>query len=162
MAASPALFVRVTTTDDDPIVEELFTHLTKPLELHRGGESYLAFSTLRKAIYERSSDNSDVILLCFSGAEAIALASCRLDEAFGTRYCSLEMLLPDPPEVLAGVVEILVHAAENFARSHGATAVDIASLPGDQKTKSALEERGFKARLLVMHRSIEGPSSSVR
>jgi hypothetical protein len=159
LASSPALLVRVATTDDGPIIAKLFTRLTKPLELHRGGQSYLAFSALRQAIHESSTEQLSAILLCFKGTEAIALASCRIDEAFGVRYCSLELLLPDPPEVLTGIVELLILTAEDFARLHGATALDIASLPGDQKTKSALEERGFKARLLVMHRSLEGPSS---
>jgi hypothetical protein len=48
----------------------------------------------------------------------------------------------------------MVGSLVDWFAAHGCTDVDAVALPGDRSSKQLLESSGFKARLLVLHRSL--------
>jgi GNAT superfamily N-acetyltransferase len=55
-----------------------------------------------------------------------------------------------------GVGELLMDAALAWCRAQGCAGVDATALPGNRETKNFFEESGFTARLLIMHRRLDG------
>jgi GNAT superfamily N-acetyltransferase len=55
-----------------------------------------------------------------------------------------------------GVGEALMGEMLSWFTSRGCTGVDALALPGARATKNFFEESGFTARLLVMHRRLDG------
>lgn len=53
-----------------------------------------------------------------------------------------------------GVGEAMMDAMIQWFTSLGCTGVDASALPGSRQAKGFLETAGFKARLIVMHRSL--------
>jgi len=53
-----------------------------------------------------------------------------------------------------GVGESLIGGLLGWFGEQGCTGVDALALPGDRSTKQLLENAGFKARLLVLHRRL--------
>ncbi len=53
-----------------------------------------------------------------------------------------------------GVGESLIGSLLGWFGEQGCTGVDALALPGDRSTKQLLENAGFKARLLVLHRRL--------
>jgi hypothetical protein len=53
-----------------------------------------------------------------------------------------------------GVGESLIGSLLGWFGERGCTGVDALALPGDRSTKQLLENAGFKARLLVLHRRL--------
>ena len=68
--------------------------------------------------------------------------------------CELDLFVPSDGERAKEAIEAFIEHAEKFASKAGESSLDVKSLPGDQLTKSALEERGYKARLLIMNRKL--------
>jgi GNAT superfamily N-acetyltransferase len=54
-----------------------------------------------------------------------------------------------------GLGRLLLDTALVWFRAEGCTGVDGSALPGDRDAKQFFESAGFKARLLVMHLSLE-------
>ncbi len=75
-----------------------------------------------------------------------------LDDGPGDRVAVLRVLYVEPGMRDVGVGEAILDEVLRLARDRGATALDVLTLPGDGATKSFLEARGFRARLLVMNR----------
>jgi GNAT superfamily N-acetyltransferase len=79
-------------------------------------------------------------------------ASCR-HPGEGPMLGTLEELFVEPAARGVGVGQALVEEALVWLGDRGCAGVDVAALPGDRATKSFLEGTGFRARLLVMHRT---------
>jgi GNAT superfamily N-acetyltransferase len=74
----------------------------------------------------------------------------------------LEELFVEQAARGVGVGEALVDVALAWLGHQGCVGVDTYALPGDRPTKNFLEDAGFRARVLVMHRPLpaaEGPPS---
>jgi GNAT superfamily N-acetyltransferase len=56
-----------------------------------------------------------------------------------------------------GVGGAMLHDLVTWFTTSGCRGVDISALPGDRATKNVLEASGFKARLITMHRDLQGP-----
>lgn len=76
----------------------------------------------------------------------------RLDE--GPLHGVLDELYVEPEARGVGVGEAVLDALLQWFSAQGCDGVDAMALPGDRAVKSFLEAGGFKARLLVLHRSL--------
>jgi GNAT superfamily N-acetyltransferase len=74
----------------------------------------------------------------------------------GSELGVVEALFVEPDARGVGVGEVLMDAMLAWFTDRGCIGVDCQALPGDRLTKNFLESGGFKARLIVMHRSL-GP-----
>ena len=60
----------------------------------------------------------------------------------------------EPAARTVGVGRGIVEDLMGWLAERGCTGVDAVALPGDRSSKQLLESAGFKARLLVLHRSL--------
>ena len=74
----------------------------------------------------------------------------------GSRLGVITGLFVEPGARLVGVGECLVRAIAAWCTDNRCTGIDAAALPGSRATKNFFEESGFTARLLVMHRRLDG------
>lgn len=58
-----------------------------------------------------------------------------------------------------GVGEALLESVLAWFAEQGCAGVDALALPGDRGAKRFFEAKGFKARLLVLHRGVEDPQA---
>ena len=66
----------------------------------------------------------------------------------------IECFYVEPDARAVGVGQAMVDTSSNGSPERGCTDVDAMALPGDRSSKQLLESSGFKARLLILHRSL--------
>lgn len=76
--------------------------------------------------------------------------------AAGDRLGVIEDLYVEPDARSVGVGEAVTGALLEWFENQGCCGVDALALPGARATKNFFEESGFTARLLVMHRRLDG------
>jgi len=148
--------VRSASPEDAFIVEQVFSELKVVQALRRGGADQLALSPLGQLDPSRSLPSDKQILLGFQGTNVVVVGLYSLS---GTTVEPRAELLPFCREGFAKSSEVLaamITSAENIARRDGLVVLDVEALPGDQMTKSTLETLGYRARLLIMHRRLDG------
>lgn len=74
----------------------------------------------------------------------------------GSLHGVLDELYVEPQARGVGVGEAVLEGILEWFVARGCGGVDATALPGDRSTKSFLESGGFKARLIVLHRSLLG------
>ncbi len=67
----------------------------------------------------------------------------------------IECFYVEPEARAVGVGQAMVERLLEHFTSRGCTDVDAVALPGDRSSKQLLESSGFKARLLILHRSLD-------
>jgi GNAT superfamily N-acetyltransferase len=87
-----------------------------------------------------------------------AVALCRVDDGGGERRGVLDVCFVESGARQVGLGHLLVERALEWFTAVGCAGVDGTAFPGDREAKNFFESAGFKARLLVMHRPIEGPT----
>lgn len=86
------------------------------------------------------------------------LARCEVLPGGGSPHGVVEALYVTPGGREVGVGEALLNAMVDWLVARGCDGIDAMALPGHRVAKNFLESAGFKARLLILHRSV-GPSS---
>jgi len=75
--------------------------------------------------------------------------------ALGARTIGrIDFFYVEPDARSVGVGQAIVDGLVEWFVTQGCTDVDAVALPGDRSSKQLLESSGFKARLLVLHRSL--------
>jgi len=69
---------------------------------------------------------------------------------------AIEAVYVDPGCRAVGVGRAMTELALDWFAGSGCTGVDALALPGARATKNFFEENGFTARLLVVHRRLDG------
>lgn len=87
-----------------------------------------------------------------------AVALCRVDDGGGERRGVLDVCFVDPGAREVGLGHLLLERSLEWFAGQRCLGVDGTALPGDRMAKSFFESAGFKARLLVMHLPIDGPT----
>lgn len=77
----------------------------------------------------------------------------------GRRLAVITDLWVDPDARAVGVGEHMVARLIEVAQAHDCIGIDASALPGQRATKNFFEGQGFTARLLTMHRSLDGHGS---
>jgi GNAT superfamily N-acetyltransferase len=74
--------------------------------------------------------------------------------ADGTTLGVVSDIFVEPEARGVGVGEVMIDAVLDWCRAAGCVGVDALALPGNRSTKNFFETFGFKARALVVHRSL--------
>lgn len=74
----------------------------------------------------------------------------------GTRLGVVDAIFVEEGARGVGVGEAMMDQVLGWAQHQGCVGVDAAALPGHRSTKNFFEGSGFTARLLIMHRAIDG------
>jgi ribosomal protein S18 acetylase RimI-like enzyme len=151
-------FARRALVGDATEIASLATDYLAALEGARGGEALA--SAVRPLIDPAvvvalitGDENSALVAGLYDGVVAgFARASLHADTG-RERRIEVEAMYIDPPLRRVGVGEAMISEVTRYAREADAPSIDVVALPGDGATKSFLEATGFRARLLVMHRS---------
>ena len=83
------------------------------------------------------------------------VALCRVDDGGGVRRGFLDVCFVESGAREVGLGHLLLDRSLGWFGSQGCTGVDGTAFPGDRTAKNFFESAGFKARLLVMHRSVD-------
>jgi ribosomal protein S18 acetylase RimI-like enzyme len=81
------------------------------------------------------------------------------DLADGGRLGVVRELYVEPEAREVAVGEAMADRLVSFCRDAGCTGIDAYALPGNRAAKNFFETNGFTARLLVMHRRLDGERS---
>lgn len=87
----------------------------------------------------------------------VGFAAARPDLSRRPPLAVVEVIYVEPGARSVGVGEALADGVVAWAAARGCSGVDIPALPGNRATKAFCEDNGFIARLLTMHRPIDGP-----
>ena len=148
------LDVRPATIRDAPQIDRFLEKFRLTALRRRGAQDFLAFSHFVSHTGESGFDENSLVLLCLQNLDLLGIGALRLGSAGAATRASLELFCTDDNNFETDVLQLLIGNAENMMRSRGIREVDVMSLPGDQPLKSSLEERGYRARLLIMHRTL--------
>ncbi len=143
--------VRALTEHDRDWLDALSASALSEFAARRGGEW---LSQDRRAVGSVAT-----FVGCLDG-EPVGVARAVVSDGPAGGPVVVEWLYVEPATRGAGVGRALLDAAVAWGRARGCRSADVSALPGDRATKSFLEGAGFKARLLVMNRSLEGGGST--
>ncbi|MCU1495342.1 MAG: acetyltransferase family protein [Acidimicrobiaceae bacterium] len=147
---------RAATREDLARLGELYDEARVALSTSRGGSLLLA-ETLGAGTDELLSEllgdpDACVEAGWYEGA-LVGLGIARtVERCVAPSTAVVSMLYVEPMARGVGVGESILAALLDWSRARGCAGVDVAALPGDRGTKSLLEQSGFAARKIVMHR----------
>lgn len=146
------LEIRAACLQDAAEIERFLLRHRAEMSVRRGGKDFVSESELHATDVSETISDSDPVFVCIAKDVVIGIARVALRQFAGATRGNLEICVQEgDPRAERAVIE-LFDLAESWMGEHQVSAIDIHVLPGDQLLKSKLEERGFKARLLVMHR----------
>jgi ribosomal protein S18 acetylase RimI-like enzyme len=155
--------VRPATSEDADRCGELCRQALAELDTARGGRLFARRETglVAKALMRPGglsrllADGRRRILLGTIDEVVVAMAVGRIDNVGEASLGVVDGCYVEPGARQVGVGRALVDALVTSFAAAGCRGVDMPSLPGDRNTKNLLEAAGFKARLVIMHRSLE-------
>lgn len=147
-----------TAADLDDLVR-LWEHAVAELDGQRGG-SPLAGSLwrpdltafLRSALADADRD----LVLGLIDDSPVGLASVWADRSRREPLGQLELIFVEPSGRQVGVAEAMLSVVTARCVAWGMAGLDAPALPGNRSAKSFFETQGMQARLLVMHRRLDG------
>ncbi len=159
----PNIAIRRALETDLERCEELIEIASVEMGEMRGGSQ---FATHGSRGLDETPDSKSLILEWASLDQGHLLIVGEVDSlvlgvAAGTIYPSpmplgrIEICFVDRVGRGLGVGAALINSLVEWFTQAGCKDIDATALPGDRATKQLLEQTGFKARLLVMHRSLE-------
>lgn len=122
----------------------------------RGASLFLAAAAAGPSeLVDAWHEDGDAVLLVGTYDDVVVgIAAGTLTPVGGRRLGRMECCYVEPDARAVGVGAALVSGVIAWFAEQGCTDVDALALPGDRSTKQLLEAAGFKARLLVLHRSL--------
>ncbi|MDQ6614136.1 MAG: GNAT family N-acetyltransferase [Actinomycetota bacterium] len=152
---------RPATADDVGRLAQLYLQAKEELLEFRGA-GLLFLREARRYPLEQSltDDLSDPDRALWVGTIddfVVGYAAGRIDELpAGERLGVIEDLFVEAGARSVGVGEVMADSVIAWFEERGCTGADALALPGARATKNFFEESGFTARLLVMHRRLNG------
>jgi GNAT superfamily N-acetyltransferase len=154
--------VRPAEPGDAPEVTALLDALVAEVGAERGGTELVGdhLDLVRTAVLDdlelgRTTVERRVVVGTVEGV-VVGVAAARHRPADGGRRGVVECCYVEPAARRVGIGEALLAEVVDWLGSNGCGGVDGLALPGRRDAKSLFEAAGFKARLLVMHRSLGG------
>jgi GNAT superfamily N-acetyltransferase len=154
--------VRPAEPGDASEVTALLDALVAEVGAERGGTELVGdhLDLVRTAVLDdlelgRTTVERRVVIGTVEGV-VVGVAAARHRPADGGRRGVVECCYVEPAARRVGIGEALLAEVVDWLGSNGCGGVDGLALPGRRDAKSLFEAAGFKARLLVMHRSLGG------
>ena len=138
--------VRPAGPEDDAQCQALFEAARAEMAARRGGAELLGGSWPVEAEHQ-------VLLGTFDGA-TLGIAAGWIDPAEEGPTGRLACCYVEPGARGVGLGSALLEELVRWFSDQGCVAVDAPALPGDRATKQLLEQSGFRARLLVLRRTL--------
>jgi GNAT superfamily N-acetyltransferase len=138
---------------------ELLADAIEAVQGHRGAALLLADAASETgpagSLVERWNLDPETELLVGTFSDAVVgIAAGTLSQLGERRVGRIECFYVEPDARAVGVGQAMVGSLVEWFATQGCTDVDAVALPGDRSSKQLLESSGFKARLLVLHRSL--------
>ena len=115
------------------------------------------------SLAEAVTDPGQLVLAGTIDDTIIGYAVARTETlADGTLLGVVTDIFVEPEARGVGVGEVLVEEVLAWCGAQGCVGVDALALPGNRETKNFFETFGFKARALVVHRSLVDPPAPPR
>jgi GNAT superfamily N-acetyltransferase len=154
--------LRLATAADSGSCSELCRSALEELADARGGPMFtrresglVAKALLRPGGLERLiADRRRRVLVATADGHVVGLGIGRVDKVGEAAIGLVDACYVARAARRAGHGRALLGALVTWLAEAGCRSVDVAALPGDRATKSLLEEAGFKARLITMHRPL--------
>ncbi|MGH9047372.1 MAG: GNAT family N-acetyltransferase [Acidimicrobiales bacterium] len=137
---------------------ELVTEAIASSDGHRGAALLLEGrtpATLAGSLVERwdASEDSATVVGTFNEV-IVGIAGGTVTQSGPRSIGRIECFYVESDARAVGVGQAMIESLIEFFTSKGCTDVDAMALPGDRSSKQLLESAGFKARLLILHRSL--------
>jgi len=100
------------------------------------------------------ADESAVVLVGTFSDAVVGLGTGRVVRLGDRSVGRIDCFYVEPGARAVGVGAALIEGLVGWFTGRGCADVDATVLPGDRSSKQLLEASGFKARLLVLHRSL--------
>lgn len=155
MTDAPDLEVRIATSGDLVRIREYLSSLRNKLARKRGGPAWFDASPVHSWNSESQAIDGTQLFVCHIESDIVGCGLISFGKDEESPDCELDLFVHGDSDRAKEIVAVLIDEFEKVAVNARAGSLDIKSLPGDQLTKSALEERGYKARLLVMNRRLQ-------
>ena len=142
-------------------LERLWTQAVAELDGQRGGWS-LAGSLWREDLAQflhRALHNPDgprLLVLGLADGLPVGLASLRAERDRREPLGQLELIYVEPTARQSGVASAMLALAVARCDEWGVAGLDAPALPGNRAAKSFFERQGMQARMLTMHRPLNG------
>lgn len=101
-----------------------------------------------------SGDPSRILLVGVYEGVIVGVGTGHLVEGQTRHVGRIDCCYVEPGARQVGVGGALINGLLDWFTERGCSDVDSVALPGDRATKQLLETAGFRARLLVLHRSL--------
>ncbi len=148
--------VRPASEADLERCRELLTGAQASVENERGAALLLAGPGVNPGALLarwRGGPASHLLVGTYDGV-VVGLAAGTVGGLGARRVGQVECCYVEPAARAVGVGGALVQGLLEWFAEAGCTDVDAIALPGDRSSKQLFETSGFKARLLVLHRSL--------
>ena len=112
----------------------------------------------RRSIDAAVDDPDQLVLAGTIDGTVIGYAIAHVEPlADGTKLGVVTDIFVEPEARGVGVGEVMIGAVLDWCGEAGCVGVDALALPGNRHTKNFFETFGFKARALIVHRSLVAP-----
>lgn len=153
---------RLATADDVPRLAELTAEAVAEQAEGRGGAIWMRKEARqRPAGGSLAADVADPDRLVLAGTidgTVIGYAAAHVEElADGALLGVVSDIYVEAEARGVGVGEVMIDEVLAWCTTRGCVGVDALALPGNRHTKNFFETFGFKARALVVHRSLVAP-----
>ncbi len=151
---------RLAVADDVERIAQLSRRSREALGAQRGGDLFskreLPSSLLPADLAARLRSLDHVVWVGTLEAQVVGYGLGRVEHLEGALvHGVVEELYVEPEARSVGVGQVLMEGLVGWFWGKGCAGVDAVALPGDREVKAFLESAGFKARLIVLHRSLD-------
>jgi GNAT superfamily N-acetyltransferase len=158
------LSVREAGEPDLPAIAELLADAVSAVSSERGGAVFVlregSSAPDTRKLGQWLSDPAVCLGVGDVDDVTLGVVMCRLEAlGDGSRLARLEWMWVDPGARELGLGAELMDLVVGWAGERGATRLDAHALPGNREAKNFLEQAGFSARLIVLHRRLEDRGS---
>lgn len=155
--------VRVAEAEDIEPFRHLLAGMLAGLTSRRGGALWLAQNgvtldelTAVVGFGKLLSDPDRLLLVGTLDEVVMGMAMARIESlSDGRSLGHFDGCFVEPEAREVGLGSLLVETVITWLSEHDCMGIDGVTLPGDREAKNFFEGSGFKARLLIMHRSLE-------
>lgn len=151
---------REATVDDVAAIDEICRRQRGEMVQQRGGDMFLRREVGSASAAERATAALDdeaafVVVGCYDNV-VFGYGLVRIETMVdGARLARLDDFMVDAEAREAGIGEAMMNLILDRATEAGCVGIDSRALPGDRETKNFFESFGLKARMLVVHRSLQ-------
>lgn len=146
--------VRTAEAGDLERCQELVSEAIAATDGQRGATLWLA-GQVADELVARWSSAPDAALVVGTYEEAIVgVAAGAVGTLAGRTIGRIECFYVEPDARSVGVGQAIIEFLVQWFAERDCRDVDAMALPGDRSSKQLLESSGFKARLLILHRSL--------